>query len=271
MKSRKKRGLLITVLIIAIIIIILLIALFLHFFVFSGNDTENQSASSSEASVTETYTTTEWTNEKGEFTYAEEPDMDAIDFDELNVINDEIYAWIYVPNTNVDYPVAQPYKSGDDFYYFEHNIYKEYQFSGTICSETHNTRTFDDPVTVLYGHNMINGTMFASLHQFEDPDFFNDNNTIFVFTKDKLITYLIYSAFDYDDRHIMNSFHFNLEEDFKSFVNDTINPRSIVYNVRPDVTINDDDKLLVLSTCSNHSYTSRFLVMGVKVRERIRK
>ena len=61
-------------------------------------------------------------------------------------------------------------------------------------------------MTVLYGHNMLNGSMFASLHNFNDETFFNDNNTIFVFTKDKILTYYIYSAYQYDDRHLLNSF-----------------------------------------------------------------
>lgn len=227
-------------------------------------------ATPSEAAPTETEAKPTETVKKVNYELAPEPDIDAIDFKELQEINDEIYAWIYVPGTNVDYPVAQAFHNGDDYFYLEHNIYKEYQFSGTIYSECQNTRTFNDPVTVLYGHNMINGSMFQSLHNFEDEKFFNENTTMFVFTPDKLITYLIYSCFDYDDRHILNSFHFNLSEDFMSFVDDTMEPRSAVYNVRGDVEIKDTDKLLVLSTCSNHSYNSRYLTVGVKVRERNR-
>ena len=58
-----------------------------------------------------------------------------VDFDELESINTDVYAWIYIPNTNVDYPVARSTKDGDDSYYLEHNIYRQYQFSGTIYSE----------------------------------------------------------------------------------------------------------------------------------------
>lgn len=253
-------------------IIVLLLALFLLYKYFIKEDSLPQTAQSTTESTTIENTTEESTTPpRFDYVLAEEPDINAIDFNELKEINEEIYSWIYVPNTNVDYPVVNPYVSGADYYYLDHNIYGEYQFSGTIYSETCNTRTYNDPVTVLYGHNMINGSMFQSLHKFEDEDFFNENNTMFVFTEDKLITYLIYSAFDYDDRHILNSFHMDAEEDFLTFVNDTLEPYSIVYNVRPNVTIEKDDKLLVLSTCSNHSSTSRFLVVGVKVSERARK
>ena len=50
------------------------------------------------------------------------------DFDELMQINPDVYAWIYIPNTQVDYPVAQSSGELDDYFYLEHNIYKQYQF-----------------------------------------------------------------------------------------------------------------------------------------------
>lgn len=265
------------IIILIISILLLLVACGLLYYFFIAKPTNPQSATQSistpsEVAPTETQVKQlELATVPPEIVLADEPDINSIDFNELQKINEEIYAWIYVPNTNVDYPVAQAFLSGDDYYYLEHNIYREYQFSGTIYSEYQNKRTFQDPVTVLYGHNMINGTMFQSLHNFENKEFFDKNNTMFVFTKDKLITYLIYSCFDYDDRHILNSFHMEKPDEFMDFVNDTLKPHSIVYNVRSGVNIKDTDKLLVLSTCSNHSYNSRFLTVGVKVRERIRK
>ena len=131
-----------------------------------------------------------------------EPEELNVSFDELMEINPDIYAWIYIPNTNVDYPVARSTSDGDDSFYLEHNVYRQYQFSGTIYSEIKNQPDFHDRVTVLYGHNMLNGSMFATLHNFADPDFFEQNNTIFIQTKDKELTYLVYSAYTYDDRHI---------------------------------------------------------------------
>ena len=109
-----------------------------------------------------------------------EPEELNVSFDELMEINPDIYAWIYIPNTNVDYPVARSTSDGDDSFYLEHNVYRQYQFSGTIYSEIKNQPDFHDRVTVLYGHNMLNGSMFATLHNFADPDFFEQNNTIFI-------------------------------------------------------------------------------------------
>jgi sortase B len=197
-------------------------------------------------------------------------DWEELSFDELTEINPDIYAWIYIPDTKIDYPVAQSLK-GDDAFYLSHNVYGDYQFSGTIYSESMNSRDFHDPVTVLYGHNMLNGSMFATLHYFNDADFFDDHTTCFVVTKDKVLTYLIYSAYVYDDRHIMNSNNnFADEEVLLEYFDSTIHPRTYNYNVRGGVTLDKDSKVLTLSTCIGSDPT-RYLVQGVLVDEQDRE
>lgn len=196
-------------------------------------------------------------------------DLD-VSFDELMEINPDIYAWIYIPNTNVDYPVARSTSDGDDSFYLEHNVYRQYQFSGTIYSEIKNQPDFHDRVTVLYGHNMLNGSMFASLHNFENEEFFDENNTIFILTKDKVLTYLVYSAYDYDDRHILNSFFFDDDDVFREYIDSTLDPHSVNANVREGVEPTIDDHILTLSTCTSGPANTRFLVQGVLVDERDR-
>lgn len=191
----------------------------------------------------------------------------AVSFDELEEINPDIYAWIYIPNTNVDYPVARSTSDGNDSFYLEHNIYRQYQFSGTIYSEIQNQPDMHDRVTVMYGHNMLNGSMFASLHNFEDKSFFDDNNTIFVMTKDKLFTYLVYSAYTYDDRHILNSFSLNDDKSFREFLDSTLDPHSYDCNVREGVQLTTENKILTLSTCTSGASNTRYLVQGVLVDE----
>lgn len=199
-----------------------------------------------------------------------EPEELNVSFDELMEINPDIYAWIYIPNTNVDYPVARSTSDGDDSFYLEHNVYRQYQFSGTIYSEIKNSPDFHDRVTVLYGHNMLNGSMFATLHNFADPDFFAENNTIFIQTKDKELTYLVYSAYTYDDRHILNSFFFDDDDVFQKYIDFTLDPYTYSGNVREGVKPTIDDKILTLSTCTSGAANTRFLVQGVLVDERDR-
>ena len=193
-----------------------------------------------------------------------------LSFEELMDINPDIYAWIYIPDTNVDYPVAQS-MNGDDSFYLSHNIYRQYQFSGTIYSEFQNATDFSDPVTVLYGHNMLNGSMFATLHYFTDEKFFDEHTTCFILTRDKVYTYLIYAAYVYDDRHILNSNNFSDEDVLLNYFDSTLNPHTYSGNVREGVALDKDSRVLTLSTCTNGASNTRYLVQGVLVDEQLRE
>ncbi len=187
-----------------------------------------------------------------------------IDFESLIEKNPDIYSWIIVPKTNINYPVLR--SATDDNFYLDHNVDKNYSFAGSIYSQFCNKRDFSDRVTVLYGHNMADGSMFADLHKFAKKDFFDKNKYIYVYTPDRKLTYEVVSAFVYDDRHIMNSFDFENDEVFQDYIESVLSPRSISSNVRDGVTLDIDDKLLVLSTCLNYG-SGRYLVQGVLVND----
>lgn len=129
---------------------------------------------------------------------ADEPMENPIDFAALQQENPDIYAWIYLPNTNVNLPVAQ--RAGDDFFYLDHDRSGEVAVEGTVFSQTANARDFSDPVTVLYGHNIVNDGMFATLHNYEDQAFFNENEEFYVYTLGHVLTYQVVAAYEYDDR-----------------------------------------------------------------------
>ena len=187
-----------------------------------------------------------------------------INFEELLKINTDLYAWIKIPETVIDYPVAQSSVDDDNFYL--HRDYRgNYDFAGTIYSQRHNSKYFVERVTVLYGHNMLDGSMFAQLHKFSDPEFFEKNDTLYVYTPGHILTYKIFAAFDYDDRHILNSFNFYDDEVYEQYLEDCLNPHSANANVREGVTLTKDDKILVLSTCHDYISSQRFLVQGVLV------
>lgn len=187
-----------------------------------------------------------------------------IDFDSLIKQNPDIYSWIYIPNTNINYPVLR--SATDDNFYLDHDIDGNYSYAGAIYSQFCNKRDYSDRVTVLYGHNMADGSMFANLHKFSDKDYFDENRYMYVYTPDRKLTYEIVSAFVYDDRHIMNSFDFDDDKVYQEYLDSVLNPRSVNSNVREGITLDTDDKLLVLSTCLN-SGSGRYLVQGVLVND----
>ena len=186
-----------------------------------------------------------------------------VNFTELQKINPDIYAWIKIPNTYVDYPVLQT--DGDDSFYLNHNYKKEYEFAGSIYTEKLNSKDFSDPNTVLYGHNMLNGTMFCTLHNFRDPNFFASNPYIYVYMPDRTLTYEIFSAYEYDDRHILYSFDFSDEDVFADYLEYATNPTESMMCNRRNVEVTTDDKIITLSTCLDNIDTSRYLVQGVLV------
>ena len=166
-----------------------------------------------------------------------------IDFASLKEKNNEVYAWIRIPETNIDYPVVQ--SKIDDNFYLNRSIDKKYLFAGMIYSQSCNNLDFFDPITVLYGHNMKNGTMFQNLHKFQDAKFFEENDEFYVYTQNRIFTYKVISAFKFDNRHIMNSYDFNDKEQLAEFQNTILNPNSLIKNVRSDIKLNEYSKVLV--------------------------
>lgn len=208
-----------------------------------------------------------------EFTYANVQTDHAtaenpIDFKSLQKSNSEVYAWIQVEGTEVDYPIVQ---SGiDDDYYLRHSAKdKSWVASGAIFTQSHNTKTFDDRITVIYGHNGYSESMFTSLHKFEKKDFFDKHPNFYIYMPHRKLTYQIISAFKYDNRHIMNSFDFQdtaVLTEFQAMLQD---PNSSMKNVRTDLqtTIDLNSKIVVLSTCITGQKSSRYLVSGVLIKD----
>lgn len=196
---------------------------------------------------------------------ATEDAMNPIDFDKLQEYNEELYAWIHIPNTKIDYPVAQ--HDGDNEYYLKHNMYGEPEFAGTIYTEQYNNKDFSDPNTILYGHNMRNGSMFQNLHLFRDAEFFEENQYVYVYTPSHKLTYHIFAAYEYDDRHLMKSFDFSDEKVFATYLEDVFHVRSMNANIRQEESVTKDDKIITLSTCVGGNTSARYLVQAVLVKD----
>lgn len=190
-----------------------------------------------------------------------------IDFKSLKAKNNEIYAWIKIPGTKVDYPICQ--SESDDNFYLKHGAMdKKWLSSGAVYTESVNSLDFTDRVTVVYGHNGYGDTMFTTLHKFEKEDFFKEHSEFYIYTTESKLTYKIISAFKYDNRHIMNSFDFQDDIIYSDFIDTIKNPESSYKNIRNDIDkeITIDDNIVVLSTCITNQEESRYLVCGVLVK-----
>lgn len=185
-----------------------------------------------------------------------------IDFKEIQAKNPDVCAWIQVDGIDIiDYPILQSAAEADDNYYLNHDINHVEKLAGSIYIQKLNSKDFDDPNTLIYGHNMLNGTMFGQLKKFRNKEFFNENRNIYIYTPGHILKYEIISAFIYDDRHIINSFNFDLETSRMQFFDECTNPTSFTKQVLDGATLDADDKIITLSTCTSND-SERYLVVG---------
>lgn len=184
-----------------------------------------------------------------------------VDFEGLWKTNQDVYAWITIPGTEIDYPILQ--HATDNTYYLNYNIDGSYGYPGCIYTENMNSKDFQDNNTVIYGHNMKNGTMFAELHKYEDSSFFEENQKIYIYTPDEEFSYTIFAAYIYDDRHLLYSFDFSQKEIYEAYLDEIMNMRSMNALIRDDLEVTAEDKIITLVTCISNQPEKRLLVQGV--------
>ena len=198
-------------------------------------------------------------------TTAEPAEEIPIDFETLWKTCPDAYAWIRIPNTQIDYPVCQ-LAEGDQSFYLNHRADKVAEFAGAIYSENYNTRDFTDPVTVLYGHDMSNGSMFQNLHFYEDRAFFDKNRDVIIYMPNKVLHYRVFAAYNTNDDHILlNHDNFRDLDVFYFFLQDILAQRSMSSGyVDHNTALTRDSRILTLSTCNAYD-DQRYLVQCLLV------
>ena len=203
--------------------------------------------------------------QQAEIVETEPAKTNPINFLDLAKINEDIYAWINIPDTTIDYPIVQGGPFED--YYLDHTIEHAEGFPGSIYTQKLNTKTFEDYNTVIYGHELADNTMFTPLHNYMDPDFFSTHREIKIYTPVKEITYKVFAAITYDDRLILDSFDMSNEYDRKMFLESVYGNRVMNDNFADDITVTENDKIITLSTCLYDLPSNRYLVLAVKTGE----
>ena len=215
-----------------------------------------------EAVIIETETEEETETETEEVQNAFDIPEKNLDWSSLYAENKDIYAWIYITGTQVDYPVLQ--SASDDTYYLNHNIDGSYGKPGCIYTEKINSKDFTNYNTVLYGHNMKNGEMFGCLHDYEDKTFFDENPYVYVYTEEKTYVYEIFAAYTATNAHILNTNDFSTQEGFADYLDNVVYNKALTGNFRNDTRVTSDNRIITLSTCTSNS-SKRWLVQAVLV------
>ena len=198
----------------------------------------------------------------GQTTNGNYPELD-VNFDGLKTQNGDICAWIYIPGTDVDYPVLQ---GSDNAYYLNHDAYGEYSPDGSIFVDAGNNLDFEDFDTIIYGHNMSTGTMFKTLHNYEDDSFWESNRNVYIYLPDRVMRYEVFAAYRTNDRHILTYNDFSDKEVRKEYLLNIKSERFDEGIVKNDQNIDIDSRLLTLSTCCGMD-GKRWLVQAVKIDE----
>ena len=184
-----------------------------------------------------------------------------IDFDFLLGENEDIIGWIQVDGTKIDYPIL--YDTTFNRYYLNHNFKGTTTGYGSIFVLSENANDFTDFNTIVYGHNMLDGSMFAQLHQFRKKDFFDSHGQIILYTPDRKLTYQVFAAYRRDNLNIITNNDFTAEELRTQYI-DSIYTNTAVANFKPEYQVTASDRILTLSTCiGNPAY--RYIVQGVLV------
>lgn len=184
-----------------------------------------------------------------------------INFAYLLAQNEDIAGWIEVDGTAVDYPIL--YDNTRLLIYLNRNYLHAYTPYGSVFMLKGNSRDFSDFNTVVYGHNMLDGSMFASLHNFEEQDFFDEHRTILVYTPDRVLTYQIFAAYRTDNLNLLAKFPCTTREERQEYI-DHIFSHEVKAIFDRSVEVTPDDRIITLSTCiANPMY--RYLVQGVLI------
>lgn len=188
-----------------------------------------------------------------------------MDFAALKAINPDFVGWLYYEPVDLSYPVV--IDKGDD-YYENHSFELEDNLVGAIFMDYLCKVNFDSFNTVIYGHNMRNGTMFGYLNDIiEDKNMIKDNPYFYVFTENDAYMYKIVSGYYTNDKS--NTYNINLEysiEDMQDYVS-YMNGVSKKYKDEEffNEEVSEDMKLCTLSTCHGLHSNQRTVIHGVLV------
>lgn len=187
--------------------------------------------------------------------------MISIDFNSLKAINGDVDAWIISEGTPISYPVVTCDSEDDYSYYISHLFNGVRNKLGTLFFDTR-TVPFKENNTIIYGHNMLNGTMFSSLLNYRKQSYYNKHPAMKLYTPEGNYKILIFSGYmttAKSDAYILNLTGDAFAEYIKKAVAGS--------DFKTDVSVGAGDRLITLSTCDNQTSEKRYVVHGVLVHE----
>ena len=208
-----------------------------------------------------------------------EPIVEPEGMEEIMEKYPDVYTWLEIPGTaevlgtkaDVSYPVAQ-HPTDRDFY-LNHDLDGNRYQPGVLFTEAivedrvANNRDLRDPVTIIYGHNQANRTMFGGLQTYMGKMQFGEDQKMYLYQKDRRVTYQIIGGVQYETRHILYYHDFKNEDVFNDFFSLLWAETDPSTNVDPNNQPVAGDRILILSVCKNGDDYHRYLVIGKMIED----
>lgn len=178
----------------------------------------------------------------------------AVDFESLLEINEDVVGWIYIEDTRINYPIVQ---GNDNRHYVSTMVDGSDNAAGSIFMDYRNAPDFADRHTVIYGHNMRNGSMFADILEYQDPEFFAAHPIGMVMTPEGNFRFEVIAGCV---AHLEDSswqLDFAGEDDFGSWLSQTM----AMSTIGGSGTADAQDRIITLSTCSYEFSDARFVLV----------
>ena len=191
----------------------------------------------------------------------------------------DVYAWLEIPGTaavlgtsaDVSYPVAQHPTERE--FYLNHDLDGNHYQPGVLFTEamvedrTANSKDLNDPVTIIYGHNQANRTMFGGLQTYMNKLEFGEDQVMYLYQEGRRVTYQIVGGVQYETSHILYYHDFTNKDVFNDFFTTLWAETDSSTNVDPDNKPVAGDRVLILSVCKNGDDYHRYLVIGKVVED----
>ena len=186
---------------------------------------------------------------------AEAEELAQISLDALREVAPQVAGWIRIPGTQVDYPLM----AGDDNDFFLTHTWDGTENSvGSIFLEYRNAPDLTDFNTIIYGHNMMDGSMFAAIRSYSAQEYWKQHPYIYILTDEGVLRYEVFSAYLADKTSRTYQISFRQEQSRTEFLNDVTLRSAVDTGIVPEET----DRIVTLSTCSGAGYSSRWVIHG---------
>ena len=184
----------------------------------------------------------------------EEIEWPLVDFDELLKINDDLVGWIYIEDTNVNYPIVQ---GPDNNFYLYKMFDGNYNRAGSIFMDSASSPDFSDRHTMIHGHHMKNDTMFSWLPKYKEQQFYDQHPMVLIMTPTQNYKLYLFSGYVTDTKSSAWKLDFS-SGGFDQWLQEVSAKSNFVPNALPG----SGDKIVTLATCDYDFEGARYILHG---------